>query len=625
LSDFDIRLRRYTPGGAAGPILGTQSIDYAGPYGDVSTLSFEASEATEGTIPDLLEVAVEVFDGNAWAEPKSARFLTLKHSSDGLDTAGIRKVTCVSLAAYLMSKAELKTTGEDRPFATTVGSIILTVLAEARERGWGQFLTTTFTGEADSNGVPWSYDATVDLAFQDGTTLAQILQIFSDQGNVEYATEGRALHLYNPNSGVDYSAGPGKVTLGATAAELPDEASLEDLATHVVIKGEKESWTFAIPGARTDLGRLEVRLSASGVTTEAQAAQFAELYKTTSADARHQYTITEDAAALTAIPTVHYQTGDWASVRRPHGWERMRVTSLQFRKDKENKLTVDVILADRLLDASTRIAKRNAALGARLAGNGRFSQTASGGAGGIGGSNKIGTVASPWGTDGEARVILEGESGITAVGYMANYTPVSYDKVGLLAFGNDGRYIIIDRIVDGPPPPPEPLYPEAYLHRTLRVDANAGIDSSTSIKHGLQYTTPQPDDKGASWSGIKPARRMTVEEAGTYEIEAQLVLNPCTPDFSTSGDAQAWAAMYLLVLYAGGGYESFQEPGDPTNNALSSVGYVTPGQPVTLYYKTTMTFAVGDQFEHYYTGNYFGESGADITPEKSFMKIQRIA
>lgn len=373
MSDFDMRLRRYTPGGAAGPILGAQAIDFTAPYGDIATLTFDASEATEGAIPDLLEIAVEVFDGKTWTEPRNARFLTLKHSSDGMDVAGIRRVTCVSYLSYLLAKAEITTDGTDRPFNTTAGAIVGTVISEAWARGWGNPIGYTFTDGADSNGVAWTSDATVDLAFQDGTTLMQIIQALSDQGALEYATEGRNLHLYNPNSGVDYSAGPGKITLGAHAAELPDDVTNEDLATHVVIKGDSQSWTFPIPGASNDLGRLEVRLAASGVTTQAQAQQFADQYAFTGVKPRHQYTITEDAAVMTSMPTIDYQTGDWINARRPNGWERMRATSLQLRKDADAKLTVDVILADRILDASTRIAKRNAALGARLAGNGRFS------------------------------------------------------------------------------------------------------------------------------------------------------------------------------------------------------------------------------------------------------------
>lgn len=372
-----MRLRRYTPGGAAGPILGAQAIDWTAPYGDIATLTFDASEATEGAIPDLLEIAVEVFDGKDWTEPKNARFLTLKHSGDGMDVAGIRRITCVSYLSYLLTKAEITTDGTDRPFNATAGAIVGKVISEAWARGWGAPVGYTFTDGADSNGVAWTTDATVDLAFQDGTTLMQIIQALSDQGALEYATEGRNLHLYNPNSGVDYSAGPGKITIGAHAAELPDDVTNEDLATHVVIKGDSQSWTFPIPGASNDLGRLEVRLAASGVTTQAQAQQFADQYAYTGVKPRHQYTITEDAAVMTSRPTIDFQTGDWINARRPDGWERMRATSLQLRKDADAKLTVDVILADRILDASTRIAKRNAALGARLAGNGRFSMATS--------------------------------------------------------------------------------------------------------------------------------------------------------------------------------------------------------------------------------------------------------
>lgn len=379
MSEFDIRLRHYTPAGAAGGILRTQSLDWASPRGDVPALKFEVSEAVAGALPDLLETAVETWDGKAWREPHNGRFFILSHQVNDLDDTGIKSLTGVALATFILTNAVLVNPGgEDREVTGSAGTFIRQALDEATARGVGKvngraFLQSSFTATRDSAGKAWSKNTVLDgLAFGDGDNLASILQTLTDQGILEYSFQGRTLHVYNPGTGEDRSKGSGRVTVGASCAEMPVETSMADLATHVVVRGDGASWTFPISGEGSALGRLEKTLEASGVTTEAQAASLAELYKARGTAPRKQYTVTEQAQAMEALPFTDYEVGDWVSVRRPGGWERMRATQLQIRKDTDGLIEVDTILADRMEDLIARIAKRNAAMGARQAGNGRL-------------------------------------------------------------------------------------------------------------------------------------------------------------------------------------------------------------------------------------------------------------
>lgn len=387
MSDFDIRLRQYTPAGDAGPVLPTMGIDWTNPRGDIPSLTFKASEAVTGALPDLLEVAVEVWGGDGWIEPYNGRFFVLKNSVDDLDGAGIKSCTGAAMMSFILSNALLiNSDGEDREVTGSAGTFLRTAYDEAVARGIGKingksFMAAGFAADKDSAGKAWSKDTILEqMSFGNGDKLSAILQILADQGILEYAFLGRILHVYNPGTGEDRSKGTGRVTVGSTSSELPVDTNLEDLGTHVVIRGDEgKSWTFPIPGAGTSMGRLEKGIDAGGVTSEAQAALLAELYQATGSAPRKQYTVTETAQAMTATPCAQFNPGDWVSARRPGGWERMRVTQLQVRKDNDGLIEVDVILADRLEDQATRIAKRNSALGARRGGNGSLGSGNSGG------------------------------------------------------------------------------------------------------------------------------------------------------------------------------------------------------------------------------------------------------
>lgn len=374
---YDVRLRRYTPGGAAGSILPTLTLDWTAPRSDVPTLKFTAAEAETGVLPDLTEVAVELWDGALWKEPRNGRFFVLARSGDGLDATGTKDYTGVAMTSYMLSKALVVTSdGKDLASSANVGITLGGVFTAAQARGWGASVTKSFTNTTDSAGQAWDTKQTglEGMTFKPGTSLKAMLQTLADQYVLEYAFTGRRLDVYNSGTGDDLSTGTGRVTVGQAAKELPVITTLEDLATHVTVRGESgATWTYPITGVGESLGRLELSIDAGGITTSAQASQVADLYKVTGAAARHQYTITEPAAAMTARPFVEYKNGDWVSARTPTGWQRMRVVQVQVRRDAEGVVEVDVILEDIMTDLATRIARRSQSLGLTAGGNGRLS------------------------------------------------------------------------------------------------------------------------------------------------------------------------------------------------------------------------------------------------------------
>lgn len=446
MSDFDVRLRRYTPGGKSGAILPAMEIQWTAPQSDIPSLTFKVSEAATGALPDLLEVAVEVWTEAEWVEPMNGRFFVLKSSMDDLDATGMKSCTGIAMASFILSNALLvNPEGVDRNVTGSVGGFLKAAFDEAAARGVGKvdgkaFMATTFDKEKDSAGKKWVESAWLSgITFGHGEKLTAILQILADQAFIEYSFKGRDLHVYNPGTGEDKSTGTGLVTVGNVSMELPVETSLEDLATHIIIRGEGGlSWEFKVPDAVTSLGRLEKTIDASGVETQAQAALIAELHQTTGSRPRKQYTVTETVAAMTAIPVADFNVGDWVSARRPGGWERMRVAQLQIRRTGENQAEVDIILADRLEDQATRIAKRNSAMGARRAGNGQM---------GRGHNHDY-----DWGEEdevkqpGEIRIKLVDPRG-GRMSELTNVAPVA--ACGNIAIGYTGNSFIADTSVVG--------------------------------------------------------------------------------------------------------------------------------------------------------------------------------
>lgn len=105
---FDLRLRQYTPGGAAGGVLQILSIDANPLDSDVSTLNFTVSDKVLATLPDFLEVAVEFWNGTVWVESRNSRFLANVQTVDRKDPAGVRTVSAVSYWMWLFGKTALK-------------------------------------------------------------------------------------------------------------------------------------------------------------------------------------------------------------------------------------------------------------------------------------------------------------------------------------------------------------------------------------------------------------------------------------------------------------------------------------------------------------------------------------
>ena len=266
MSEFALRFRRHILGGGPAEYLDYMSFDLTAPLGDVSTLMLTVSQAVTGTLPDLLEIGMELWDGENSVEIPNGRFISSGRTGDELDLTGMRKLTLVNIVSFQLSKATLESfTGQPRRWTDNAGLILGQIIMEAQGRGWGSGFSLDFTSLADSNGVLWSLDD-LDIEFEAGQTVGSILVALVDQGVIEFQTIGRMLRLFVPGTGEDRSAAASPVIIGGSATSLPFESSIADLATAVTVRGEEASYPFTVEGAiDSGLGRLETTISGSGI------------------------------------------------------------------------------------------------------------------------------------------------------------------------------------------------------------------------------------------------------------------------------------------------------------------------------------------------------------------------
>lgn len=427
---FDLRLRRHDAAGEPREIIQHQTLDFTGPLGAVATMTATVSEKIVGVLPDVTELAVEIWNGSTWAEAPNGRFIVNARAGDELDVAGIRTLTGVNVVSWVLSKNTLASVnGEPRTWNDTAGLVLNSVLTEARARGWGHSINWSFTPLADSAGQRWNDDARIELDFEAGQTAQGILQLMADQGFLEWSTTGRTLHVHNTGTGENRSNGAGLQRIGGTSQTLPVETTIADLSTHTMVIGES-NWTFPVEGAGTSpYGRLETAVQAGGVNTLNAAQILAGVSTKTGRGPRHQYTVTEDAAVAQARPFVDYQLGDTLSVRRANGFEPMRVVEIQLRADGATT-AIDVTLEDRLTTEAAAAAKNAARIG-RLGGNGKMK-------GGIGGGGSVRyAFISPGfqGVGGQAYTTPDRGSDVVKDGpypFLDNYSPAEGDRVALV-------------------------------------------------------------------------------------------------------------------------------------------------------------------------------------------------
>lgn len=382
------RLVAYLPnGGRLGNLPAPLSWDASIVNNDLGALKVVYSRRTVGGgilkrgLEQGLEIGLEVSDGGAWNEPYNCRFLLIGRSRNAEDVSDTVTLTCQSMGwlankilnndtAHLIQDGDNK--GKRAFLSKNPGTIIRTILDENKARkGAGLVLSPGFDTGKDAANDNWK--SVYTLYYSLGTSLNSMLSSMVGGGAIDWRTEGRTLRIWNADStnlSRDLS-GRVHVSMAHDVLEAPEEESIEDLSSDILVEGDNGLiFRESNPAAPTPWGGWESYVSQGGVSDEATAKAFMQTTLASAARVRGQYTRSLLVTNAESLPLVDYRPGDWITAPTIQHGEKVRIQQVTVSLDS-NGLKASITLNDKVYDSQVRAAKKIAGItgGATLAGS----------------------------------------------------------------------------------------------------------------------------------------------------------------------------------------------------------------------------------------------------------------
>ena len=382
------RLVAYLPnGGKLGNLPAPLSWDASVVNNDLGALKVTYSRRAIGGgilkrgLEQGLEIGLEVSDGGAWSEPYNCRYLLIGRSRNAEDVSDTVTLTCQSMGwlsnkilnndtAHLIQDGDNK--GKRAFLSKNPGTIIRTILDENKARkGAGLVLAPGFDTGKDAANANWK--SVYTLYYSLGTSLNSMLSSMVGGGAIDWRTEGRTLRIWNADStnlSRDLS-GRVHVSMAHDVLEAPEEESIEDLSSDILVAGDNGLiFRESNPAAPTPWGGWESYVSQGGVSDEATAKAFMQTTLASSARVRGQYTRSLLVTNAESLPLVDYRPGDWITAPTVRHGEKVRIQQVTVSLDS-NGLKASITLNDKVYDSQVRAAKKIAGItgGATLAGS----------------------------------------------------------------------------------------------------------------------------------------------------------------------------------------------------------------------------------------------------------------
>lgn len=328
-----------------------------------------------------LEIGLEVSDGGAWSEPYNCRYLLIGRSRNAEDVSDTVTLTCQSIGwltnkilnndtAHLIQDGDNK--GKRAFLSRNPGTILRTILDENKARkGAGLVLSPGFDTGKDAGNTNWK--SVYTLYYSLGTSLYSMLSSMVGGGAIDWRTEGRTLRIWNADStnlSRDLS-GRVHVSMAHDVLEAPEEESIEDLSSDILVEGDNGLiFRESNPAAPTPWGGWESYVSQGGVSDEATAKSFMRTTLASSARVRGQYTRSLLVTNADSLPLVDYRPGDWITAPTVQRGEKVRIQQVTVSLDS-NGLKASITLNDKVYDSQVRAAKKIKGItgGAALAGS----------------------------------------------------------------------------------------------------------------------------------------------------------------------------------------------------------------------------------------------------------------
>lgn len=257
------------------------------------------------------------------------------------------------------------------------GQIMKDLIVKMQARGAGVLIDhSSFDATHDSNGQPWSL-AALNISYDTGVSLLQVLQNLVGQGIVEVRCDGRSLKLFNPDTlSVDRTLTDPPVVLraGRDINEAPRKRNNRELTNVVLVRGEndvlQERTSAASLAARR---RRESSVSQGGVSDPGTLAVIGDQELKLKSDPLIQKTFGLKFSPQSPQPWGDYTNGDYVftDVNTTAGLVRYRVRQIALtQKGDGSPPELAVVLNDKLAEAEIKINRKVAGItgGATLGG-----------------------------------------------------------------------------------------------------------------------------------------------------------------------------------------------------------------------------------------------------------------
>ncbi|GAA5046606.1 hypothetical protein HNP84_009757 [Thermocatellispora tengchongensis] len=372
---FDLRLVAYAPfGGQLGVLPHPLSVETGWPLNDVPSLklAYTTTAVGAGLLDQPCEIAVQwSTDGYVWTEAPDSRFLRIKRRGDDADPTGLARFELPGFA-WMLRKVVLYpgtaplVDGKRAFLSATAGAILQTFIAEAKGRGAVPGLTWDFTPTTDSAGAAW--DKVLTIYYQPGMDALTALLNLAEQGVCDFQVSGRTVQVFNADTVMerDLASGPGPVDLryGRDIAEAPDDGTLEDVASSVLVVGDNGLVkTFTNPAAVQPWGPWETYVGHGGVSDEGTATILAQSALERAGAERVQRTRGIVLYGARWLPLKDYRPGDRVLAPGDDGaLESLRVRQVTLARNSSGVLGGSLVLNDRFLEREIRLARRTAGI-----------------------------------------------------------------------------------------------------------------------------------------------------------------------------------------------------------------------------------------------------------------------
>lgn len=337
-------------------------------FSDLGALQFEypVNGVNASQIAVMREIAITNETGTEFS---NARYVISNINRDRLASTGTITVSARSLlwrfdTALAYPDGGILSGEVKRTFDTaTAGTILKTLIDDAKNRGALSGIGYTFTNAADSNSMSWA--DTTDAEYQARQSILAVIRQLAELGLVEVQMNARSLKATRPDgigSDLTITANPIILRDGFNLTQAPEQINADKLAAVALVEADEGQILERSNGATlATYGRLETSFTASGIDDPLVINELSDNFLSNVATPNRQLTVGLTMQVGAPQPLKDFTVGDYVFTATSAGLERVRVRQVTITMSGGN-LTATATLGDRIYENEIRQTRRLAAI-----------------------------------------------------------------------------------------------------------------------------------------------------------------------------------------------------------------------------------------------------------------------